>query len=196
MIELKIDVTDFERRVRELGAQIDQLPFALSRTFNESLKETRRVLAEETWPQNVTTRNTSFMRAALRMEFSTKRDLRVSIFDSLGRAHLALHAKGGVKQGKGRLAIPTKKVTRTASGVLRSQLPRGLKRKVVKGNLLFQAVGRGKNSKLQLLYKLAPRAVIKPDVPFYETFRQRMAEECRRTFPAMMARAMETRRRR
>ena len=118
----------------------------------------------------------------------------MSVFDILNRAHLKAHAKGGIKQARGRLAIPTREVARGSSGVRASQRPGALKRKVVKGNLVFQAVGRGKASRLKLMYKLAPSAKIKADVPFFQDFDRFMAEEARLAFPQAMAKAMRTRR--
>jgi hypothetical protein len=194
MIDLQIDLDSFIKRSNEINGQLNQLPFALSVAMNEAAKETRKTIVEDVWPRGVQVRKTNFIRVALQTEFASKRNLSVSIYDSLGRGHLALHAKGGVKQGKGKLAIPSKRVTRTGSGVLRSQRPSNLSRKVVKGGLIFQAVGRGKNSKLQLMYKLVARATIKKDVPMIDVFQIKMAEGLRRAFPVAMARAMAPRR--
>jgi hypothetical protein len=192
---LTFDLRAFEARAKELGGQIDQLPFALANSLNQGAFNARRVLVENTWPTHVTVRNSRFMNAALQVEKATKRDLTVAVSDKLGRAHLALHAKGGTKRARGRLAIPTKAVTRGARGVPQSQRPANLKRAVVRGGLIFQAQGRGKNAKLRLMFKLQPSAQQPKDVPFFETWRDVMQREMRANFGPAMAKAMQSRRR-
>jgi hypothetical protein len=114
MITLQIRVDDFIERAQRMDANLKQLPFALSLAMNRAATQTRSALIETTWPRGVTVRNTTFLRAALRMEFASKHDLSVAIYDSLGRAALPLHDKGGVKIGKGKLAIPLSAVRRTS----------------------------------------------------------------------------------
>jgi hypothetical protein len=190
----QIDMAPFEKMAANVGAMQDQVPFAISRALNKAVLNTENRLATETWPQHVTVRNRSFLKAALSPEFSDKRNLRVALVDKLGRAALQLHAKGGTKQATRNFAIPTKRVSRNAKGVVQSQKPGSLKNKVVKGGLIFQAVGRGKNKKLQLLYTLKPTTKVKADVPFYSEFGRFMREEAKREFPKAIAQAMRTRR--
>jgi hypothetical protein len=64
----------------------------------------------------------------------------------------------------------------------------------VKGGLIFQAVGKGKASRLQLMFKLQPTNQVKADVPFRRDFQRFMVEEVRREFPKAMMKAMRTRR--
>ncbi|SER58754.1 hypothetical protein SAMN05216548_12724 [Faunimonas pinastri] len=179
-----------------LDAAADQVPFALSQALNDAAEKTRDRLINETWPSHVTVRNKSFMKGALstKGERATKRKLSVTIYDKLGRASLKKHAEGGVKQGKGRLAIPSAKVSRGASGVRKTQRPANLQNKVVKGNAIYQRVGKGKRSKLKLMYGLARQARIKQDVPFESDFRRFMTEEVQRAFPGRIQAAMKTRR--
>lgn len=195
MFDLQIDAGEFERKVADMGAALDQLPFALSRALNDAVKEARQVLTDETWPQHVTVRNNAFIGWALRTEFSTKYDLRVMIYDrSKGNVHLNLHADGGVKTAKGDFAIPTKAVTLTAHGVTDSQRPRNLARKVKIGNAIFQEQGRGKNKKLVKMFTLA-RTVKQPaDVPFEQDFETAMRASITASFPQRMKEAMQTRR--
>ncbi len=194
---IRFDFSDFERRAREMDAQIRQLPFAISKAMNEAAKVARRTLIEETWPKHVEVRNRHFMRQALRTKFATKHSLRVEVYDQLGRGNLALHAKGGIKKAKsGRLAIPTKAVRLTARGPATNQKPRNLKRAVVKDNLIFEQVGRGKNARLRLLYKLQPTARQPADVPFHRDFADAFRREAQRVFPREMMLAMASRRRR
>ncbi|MGU3286475.1 hypothetical protein [Methylobacterium mesophilicum] len=190
----EIDMAPFEKMAASVGAMQDQVPFAISRSLNKAVLTAENRLANETWPQHVTVRNRGFLKAALSPEFSDKRNLRVALVDKLGRAALQLHAKGGTKQAKSNFAIPTARVRRSSKGVVQSQKPGALKNKVVKGGLIFQAVGRGKNKKLQLMFTLKPTTRVKADVPFYADFTRFMSEEAKREFPKSIAQAMRTRR--
>lgn len=189
-----LDMAAFEKMASNVGGMQDQIPFALSRALNKAVLNTENRLATETWPQHVTVRNRSFLKAALAPEFSDKRKLRVALVDKLGRAALALHAHGGTKQARGSFAIPTKRVSRGSKGVVQSQRPASLKNKVVKGGLIFQAVGRGKNKKLALMFTLKPTTKVKADVPFHQEFARFMSEEAKREFPRAVVQAMRTRR--
>jgi hypothetical protein len=140
-------------------------------------------------------RNSNFIRWALRTKFSTKEDLRVEIYDNTTdqRAHLQMHAKGGTKMPRQtNLAIPTKAVRVSGRGITPSQKPRALANKVVKGNLIFQQVGRGKQKKLRLMYTLHPSAKQPKDVPFYEDFGKIMREASAKHFPERIKQAMRT----
>jgi hypothetical protein len=190
---LDLDVSAFEKWAERLGGSIEQLPFAISVALNDAAFATRSKLIEETWPAHVHVRNKGFLRAALRVQPSSKHELTVTIFDTLHRGHLGLHAMSGIKLAKGRLAIPTASVRRNSDGrIQRSQLPRNIKRVVVKNNMVFAAIGRGKNEKLVLMYRLRPSARIKKDVPFHEDFASDMRAEIMRRFPAALAKAMRT----
>lgn len=196
MLDLKFGIKQFKVEAERVGAALDQIPFALSMALNNAVEASRTQFINETWPRHVTVRKATFLAAALTTsgERATKSRLRVVLYDRLGRASLKLHAEGGNKPSRGRLAIPTKAVSRGSSGVVASQRPANLTRKVVKGNLIFQAKGRGKSSKLQLMYKLASKAVIKKDVPFYDDFQSSMARAVQAEFPKALAKAMATRR--
>lgn len=180
-----------------MGAALDQVPFALSMALNNAVEAARSDLINQTWPRHVTVRKSNFLNAALTTsgERATKNRLRVVLYDRLGRGSLKLHAEGGTKRPLGsRLAIPSSAVKRGSNGVVASQRPANLARKVVKKNLIFQASGRGKGSKLTLMYKLARVAKIKNDVPFYEDFNAAMTARVRAEFPKALAKAMATRR--
>ncbi|KWV59723.1 hypothetical protein AS156_30550 [Bradyrhizobium macuxiense] len=196
MFTFKIDLAPFEEQVKRMDAAIDQMPFALSRALNDAANDAYEYLIEETWPKAVKVRNASFLRWAMRTKFSTKYDLEVEIFDNTPdqRAHLALHAEGGVKLPKGaHLIVPTDNVSRGASGVRQSQKPANMVGKVVKGNKIYQAIGRGKTKHLKLMYVLVPRTQQPKDVPFHEDFEQIMIESSRRHFKERMIQAMRSR---
>jgi hypothetical protein len=196
-MDFEIDCKAFERRAKELHGTIDQVPFALAKAMNAAAKNTRQVLVQDTWPQHVLQRNSSFIGRALRTDFATKRNLRVEIYDSLGRAHLKLHDAGGTKEAKGRLAIPPLgAVSRGSSGVRRSQRPRAIIANTPKRALRITPKGIfvGKGGHLRLMYAFKPSASQPADVPFSATFRETMAIALRAAFPAFVKAAMATRR--
>ena len=187
-------MTDFERRAASIGLVQKEVPFALANALTYAAYRTKDALAGTEWPKHVQVRNTRFLKAALDIEPAMARDFRegrgmkVEIFDALGHVDLKRLAMGGVKSPKrgGRLAIPTQRVQRGGSGAIRkNQTPRGLNPKnvVIKDNLLFVRVGRGKNKKLQLAYKLRPNAKVKPTVPFYSDFQRLLRGEVYKSFP-------------
>jgi hypothetical protein len=197
-VELVVDASDFAAAAQDLGAAVDQLPYIFSRTLNDAAFITRKVIVEDVWPRSIKMRNSTFLTAALRVELATKSDLRVEIADRLHRAHLRAHARGGSKQGRSLLAVPTKRVRRGARGaVVPSDKPRNLKRAVRRGNLIFQAISSGKHDakgRLQLMYVLTPSVSIPKDVPFFETFYEVMVDQVAAQLPANVALAMRTRR--
>lgn len=198
MFEIKFDVREFEQRTKELEGTLDQMPFALALALTDAANITKQALVDE-WPQHVTQRNPGFIKRALQVKPATKHDLRVEIYDSLGRAHLELHADGGIKQAKGKFAIPVESnVKRGARGVSRSKWPRSLSNSFVadlhgKGAALWVRYGR-KGRRLRLMYALRAAVPVRKDVPFRETFATSMMRELRESFPAAMKRAMSTRR--
>ncbi|MCA1419464.1 hypothetical protein [Bradyrhizobium sp. BRP23] len=195
MIEVNIDGSGFTNAAIELGAAIDQIPYIMARTLNDAANATRSYLIHQTWQSSVQVRNQSFMNAALttKGERASKGDLSVTIYDKLGRANLALHAKSGTRMGvTGSLAIPpTGAVSRTARGVPQGQRPRNLKNSFRKGDVIYQRVGK---NRLRLMYVLKQQAKIKKDVPFYADFARVMIAELERNLARNIARAMSTRR--
>jgi hypothetical protein len=199
MIDIKFDLTDFERQARRLDAARDQVPFALSLALNKAVTNARSVLVQDTWPQHVTQRNSGFIRWALHTVFATKQNLRVEVYDQTPnqRAHLLLHARGGTKRARNRLAIPPKgTVTRTAQGVRASQRPAAIIAATSKRALRITAGGIfiGIGGRLVLKYLFRHSAAQPADVPFDESFADTMMRDARASFPAAMHRAMATRR--
>ncbi|WP_336489576.1 hypothetical protein [Methylobacterium nigriterrae] len=190
------DLRDFERAADAMKAARDQLPFAISLALNKAAAATESRLATETWAAHTANRNKGFFKAAMAIDIATKGRLQVSLYDSLGRAKIALHAHGGIAQAKGRFAVPTSAVRKTSRGVAANMRPSAIdpKRKVVKDGLIFRASGKGEHRKLTLLYKLTPTVRIKPDVPLEQDFDRFFREEMRREFPVAVRRAMRTRR--
>jgi hypothetical protein len=180
MFTLKLDASEFEAKARAMGAALDQVPYALSNALNSAAFAARSVLVNDTWPSHVTVRNTRFLNAVLRVEKSDKRNLSVMVYDSTPdqRAHLELHAKGGVKTPKrAHLAIPiagnilgiapgARGVPKNlrAGAIVASTPKRALRIATVKrsGN---QGIFIGRGGRLNLIYVLTRQAQIKKTVP-------------------------------
>ena len=195
---ITFNFSDFMAKAKELDAAADQVPFALSRALNQAVQNTRRVLTEVTWPSAMEIHNKGFIRRALRTKFSTKGDLRVSIFDDLHRANLAGHAYGDTKTPRGgHLAIPPKGLfARGASGIARGSRPRALIASTPKRALRITPKGIfiGAGGSLHLQYAFASSAQQPADVRFEDDFKTSMLNDVRTSFPAAMANAMATRR--
>ncbi len=200
MISLRFDLSSFERKAKEIGGALDQVPFALAKALNEAADRTREELISETWPRGVQVRNRTFLKAALTTKGAraTKRSLRVAIYDRLGRASLTKHETGGVKPARRNLAIPTSRTVqprRTGKGVPKNLRPAALPNAFRQGDAIYQRAPGKKHAHRKLMYVLAPRAQIKGTVPFHRDFDRIMRREMSRAFPTAMARAMATRRR-
>ena len=196
-MQITFNFSDFLAKANELGAAADQVPYALSRTFNTAVQNARRVLTEATWPSAVEVHNTGFIRRALRTKFSTKSDLRVLIYDDLHRANLAGHAYGDTKTPRGtHLAIPPKGLfPRGSSGIAKGNRPRALIAKTPKRALRItdRGIFIGEGGRLRLQYGFRSSANQPADVPFEDAFRDAMLNEVRTSFPAAIAQAMATR---
>ena len=167
-------------------------------------------------------RNPRFLDAALttRGNRATKRNLRVAIDDRLGRASLSLHAEGGEKRPRGNaIAVPSKAIVgrKGAGGVPKGLRPRNVPNSFVKqsahGPVLFQRTGayhkvgtRGAKRAgaekgggydgrgLRVMYGLARRVEIRPDVPFDRDFERAMWLGVTRAFGPRLQKAMANRR--
>jgi len=198
MIAVKFRMPDIERMTHKVGGAKDQLPFVMAGLLNDGAFKARQVLVTQTWPRGVTVRNAAFMNAALTVDKATKANLRVEIYDKLGRANLQLHAKGGIKTPRGRnLALPLPgSVTYGPRGIPLRQRPKGIIARTPKRALRITAGGIfvGEHGRLRLKYSFKPSAAIKADVPFYQDFEYVMRESLRTGFADAMAKAMKTRR--
>jgi len=194
---ITFDFSDFLAKANELGAAADQVPYALSRSLNTAATNARRVLTDNTWPSAVEVHSRSFLTAALRVDYSTKSNLRVSIYDVLHRANLAGHAYGDTKTPRGaHLAIPPKGLfARGASGIARGSRPRALIASTPKRALRVtdRGIFIGAGGRLHLQYAFASSAQQPADVRFEEDFKTAMLNDVRTSFPAAMAQAMATR---
>jgi hypothetical protein len=195
VFKFELDVSGLIDATEQMGAALDQMPFALSRALNDAVKDARDHLVSTTWPTHVTVRNSAFIGYALRIDFSDKYNLEARIYDqSNGNVHLKLHDQGGIKTAQsGRIAIPTDAVTLTSRGERKGQRPRELTNKVVRGNAIYQQQGHGKNRRLVKMYTLATQARQPADVPFTEDFKTVISAKVNAYFLPRMVEAMATR---
>lgn len=194
---LEFDFSAFERAAERLGGAIDQVPFALANTLNDAMFDARRKIVNETWPAHVQVRNPTFINAALRVRKASKHHLEAAIYQQPGvgtQVRLKMHEKGGTKVARGRFAVPSDNVRLTQHGASRPQRPANLRNKVVIGNRIFQAVGKGKRRKLKLMYTLVRSVRVPATVPFFRDFASEVMASMARHFPEELARAMKTRR--
>ena len=83
------------------------MPFAMSKTLNETAKDIRKQVVERTYPNAFDVKNRTFVKAMMRIEFSNKRKLSAAVFDRFKKNYMANQAEGGIKQKSGRyIAIP------------------------------------------------------------------------------------------
>ena len=195
---LKLDAGEFQRAASRFDKGAKQASFAMARSLNDSAEAARQHIITTTWPSAVAVKNQRFISAALTTagQRATKSNLRVELYDRIGRVPLTRLEDGGTKRpGTGMLAVPTRAVRRGSNGaVVRGQKPRALdpKKVVKKGNLLFTRVGRGKNEKLRLLYKLQSSANVRARVPFHRTFNEVVRREMRSNFDRRLLEALQT----
>ena len=199
MYELQINIEELVQHTMQVGAAIDQMPYALSRALNDSLVEARDYIIEHTWPEHVKVRNPNFIRRLLHIEFSDKHHLEGAIVEDKtavrGNAHLALHDKGGMKIARGDFAIPTQNVTLTSFGPRADQKPTALKNAVKLGHVLYQRRKKGYHHTALVPMYVLPHTVNQPaDVPFTEDFQEQIKGQIRHRFLVRMMEAMATRR--
>lgn len=190
---LEFDFSSFRKMADRLEVARQQIPFALATSLNQSAFQARQDIVGM-WPSAVNSRNKAFIGWALRIEKATKNNLRVEINDHRadGRGNLKLHADGGIRTARGRLAIPSLNVRRGGRGVVTSQRPANLKGGFRRGDVLYVPTGKGKRRRLKLMFTLRPSAPIKKDVPFRETFEASMKREMAQRAPAAMLQAAKT----
>ena len=196
VFEFKFDASQFYDAARNLSAAADQVPYALSRALNDAGVDTQNLLIQSTWPRSVQVRNPTFMRAALRHKAAMKHNLAFEIYDALGRASLALHAKGGTKTPRGaHFAIPVG-ATRGAHGVAKRDRPAALIARTPARELRITGSGifTGSGGRLKLRYVLKASTPQPADVPFHQDFEYSMRQGLRTGFPLRIRQAMQTRR--
>ena len=206
-ISIRDDIARVQKRLTAIEKK--QIPFAVAGAINATLFEVRKHIVGKTAPAAFEVRNKRFMTTALRVEKANKRKLTGALFDRLGFASLALHAKGGTKRARsGRLAIPLEFVAgkRKRSGKIPERLkpkqlleapgPRGRKAFVITFKSGQEAIVRRKTKKrlpLQVLYLFESSARIKKTFRFFEdataVSRRALPIQFRKAFRRAMATA-------
>ena len=177
---------NFRSNYKKLSRSLDetgrrQLPFAFSKTLNQTMKAVGKYTVARTYPRSFDVRNKAFFKASMftgdAVRWSTKTRLKVSARDRFDRGNLQLHAKGGTKRARsGRIAITSRfvKAKRGIKGVGKNLRPRAVV-DTPKGfidrrgsrDAIYQRYGRG-GSKVRLLYVLQPTARLAKRFRFYE----------------------------
>jgi hypothetical protein len=201
VLALQIDWADAQRVMSNLKAAEDQMPFAMALALNDATEKTRKHLIGVTWPGHVHQRNTSFIAASLTTKDAraSKTSLSTEIYDRLGRGHLMLQAKGGVRTPRGRahMTVPSSAIPKSSRGVPRNLRPKQLGTKLFpleggRKDLLFTRDRR--SGRLKLMYVLKAATKIPKRVPFFEDYHAVMSAELMRSLPIAIERAMSTRR--
>jgi hypothetical protein len=197
MATLTFDFRQFQEKARQLGVfKDDQLPFAISRTLNDTMfKDARPQIIGPTWKAAFKVRNAGLPRASIRVLTSTKGNLTAGLYDALGKANLGVHAKGGARpKPSAQLAIPNQQRVRlTAKGrnPRARQIPSlvsnpGRAVRVIKGKGVF--VGQG--GRLHAWYWFRSGATLRKRFRFYEDFRRVTLAGVPRRYPAYLQAAV------
>ena len=205
-INVSSNYKKLSRSLDQVGRK--QLPFAFSKTLNETMKAVEKYTVARTYPRAFDVRNCAFFKADMftgtAVRRATKTKLRASARDRFDRGNLQLHATGGTKRARsGRIAIPSRftKATRGARGVRKALRPRavvdspeGYINRDGPRDAIYQRYGRG-GSKVRLLYVLQPRARIRKRFRFYEDAQRITRSVSPKLFARNFAHAVKTARR-
>jgi len=187
-INVKSNISKFAKAIDAFGR--DQIPFATAMALNDTAKDVRGKIINDTWPSEITQRNERFMKAALTPiskrnsdVWATKRNLRAVVGTTrtkMQRDYLQRLTEGGTKTPRGsNLAIPSRDNTVTrlgGGGIKKADRPRQLLRRkgvfiqklVRSGDMaILRRVGKERYP-LQMLYLLEPSGQIKKQFDFYE----------------------------
>ena len=196
MPEVFLDLREFTKKAHQMGIfAADQLPYAISRTLNDTMhKDVRPRIIGPTWESAFTVRNRGLARASIRVENSSKGKLSAGVFDALGKADLGKHATGGGKTHSGTLAIPNRarvKLHARGKKPWAKELEKKFGKRAVRkipGKGLF--VGQG--GRLHLFFAFKQSAQLDKRFFFYEDFRRVSIASMGRRYPAHIQRAVST----
>jgi len=198
VITIDIDMREFTRKARQMGVFAnDQLPYAISRTLNDTMhQDVRPGIIGPTWSSAFTVRRSNFARASINVirPGATKANWSAGVFDRLGRGHLREHADGGTKRARGMLAIPNQESVRLhARG--KTPKPRALDRRikrralrVIRGKGIFE----GRGGRLHAWFWFRPSAQLDKRFRFREDFKRLTEQGCARRFPVNLQHAVRT----
>tara|TARA_B100001123_G_C14989863_1_gene899124 strand:- start:167 stop:790 length:624 start_codon:yes stop_codon:yes gene_type:complete len=203
-IDIQSNYHKLNRSLDQLGRK--QLPFAFSRTLNDTMFKVREHAVKTVYPRSFDVRDPKFFSAIMRVEKSTKTRLVASLSDKVGREYLERHSKGGIKRARGgRIAIPSRELAarRSGRGVPKGMRPsalvsspRGFVGHTKSGQqVIYQRKGK-RRYPIRVQYVLEPSASIRKTFPFYEEAQRLTRRESGRIFKRHFRKAVETARRR
>jgi len=203
---------DMHRAARYIGRLARQLPFAAAQAINKTALDAQKV--QRAHQERVfEVRNKRFVERAVKIKpFATKRKLeaRMLIDPPGGRERasvLTQHERGGRKRPRDgqHLTIPVD-VRRTRRGVVsRTLRPRALRFRrvgrsirgekrtfIIPGQGIFQRLGRGRRSRVRMLYAFKRAVPIAPSLQFIENARRTVKERFHPNFRTAFAEAKRT----
>jgi hypothetical protein len=200
MPSINIDFREILQLSESLAISKDQLPFAISRSLNDALFATRRVLIEQLWPSSVEQKNPNFPRVVLHVNKASKQHLSGSIVENKETSvPLILHATGGTRPApKGRWTIPLswyRAGKETQHGLSKRAYASALIARTPKRALRITSKGIfiGEHGKLKMVFAFSPTIKVPKDVRFYEVFEQEMRTRLNAALPGNLIAAMATR---
>ena len=192
------DMKRFERKLNNF--QKRQLPFAFSKTINDTIFAVRKRIVTRTMPRAFEIRNKRFVSATWRVDKSSKTKLAASLFDKLDRGNLRLHAEGGTRRSRsGSIAIPSRKWVqdkRTGKGVPKRLRPRNVNKAYLeenkRGKFIYQEYGPKRNRKRKTLFTLKSSVRIDKSFPFFEDANKVARRQFDRRFSVNFKKALRT----
>ena len=207
-IKLSGNYRELEKRLNSV--QRKQLPFAFSKTLNDTAFQVRKTVTGPTYNRAFDVKNRKFAGQSFRVFKSTKRKLEASVTQvkvrQLYRGNLKMHAEGGVKRPRaGNIAIPSDKIKakRTRTGRIgQANRPRQLLEKPRTFIAVMPSGKRGiwqrrgkKRLPIDLLYTLDKSVRITKEYMFFEDGSKVVRKKLQRNFSKAFDQAMKTRKR-
>jgi len=200
---------------RELGQRLNkiqrkQLPFAFSKTLNDTAFQVRKTVTGPTYNRAFDVKNRKFAGQSFRVFKATKRKLEASVTQvkvrQLYRGNLKMHAEGGIKRPRaGNIAIPSDKMKakRTRTGRIgQANRPRQLLEKPRTFIAVMPSGKRGiwqrrgkKRLPIDLLYSFEKSVRITKNYLFFEDGSKVVRQNLQRNFSKAFDQAMKTRNR-
>lgn len=207
-IKLSGNYRELEQRLNKI--QRKQLPFAFSKTLNDTAFQVRKTVTGPTYNRAFDVKNRKFAGQSFRVFKSTKRKLEASVTQvkvrQLYRGNLKMHAEGGIKRPRaGNIAIPSDKMKakRTRTGRIgQANRPRQLLEKPRTFIAVMPSGKRGiwqrrgkKRLPIDLLYTLDKSVRITKNYMFFEDGGKVVRKKLQRNFSKAFDQAMKTRKR-
>ena len=204
-MDVTFSMKEFADKARQMGVfRADQLPFAISKTINDTMfQDVRPQIIGPTWHSAFTTRNSGLPGAAINVikPYASKANLSGGVHDALHKTDLAQHAEGGDKTHAGTLAIPNRTVIKLgAKG--KTPWARELEKKYPKhmagGHLVPSVIKTakglfvGEDGRLRLFFSFSQRAHLGKRFKFYEDFRTKATSGMARHYPGNIQQAVAT----